>query len=833
MEGHGDRGSSTLQSRLSPLAPPFNPQPTLNLLANSCQQPLTASLDHSQSSDPSFSSLDSFSDLKLDAFQNYGHQSDMEVTDLPYDNPSGFDFDTQLRNYSQYPSLALEGNSMFALPYESDFDAMPLTKSSMPNLTHNLSGFGYVGQGADGGDGPSNVEQDKRRDHQFSRKEGSRPYESFLKQGKHPAEGLKPSGEFSNYMHEKLNGTIIGGDSQIKSRGTEGVNSESFPDSQVTSLKFSTSSDICSAATIQNIPHGQWSYAMPVVTWSSCNLDVDSYKRSFSQIDSLSAEPTVSPSKNNSLPALSYGSQGTCTTVSPLNPVLAVNSDFLGTNALDKNENSSVCNPEEFYGLNGCKPCSLKKPHVLLNGKGKAVCLDQSLIGKGNERKSDKSISDDGIDPLLVIKSELQPHAIKTGASVESSSKILDENDSDVDSPCWKGTQACRSPFGVAEPVCSINLEKESETRNSLNPLAPHFFPSNAKGSIDYHENECRRSDFSSFKTGESSAVYLSSRMLKNMDSTKVGSHPSELSNGIGAQCSNGISEAKKEYALVNSRSSSLIKSSHVVQPSLVEDYFTSNGKRVIGANAEGSLKGIENVVCSGLTSVPFLAKEHALSPTSGVARFTDLSEMHQDAWTNAEGSLKGIKDVVHTGQTRVPVLAKEQVSPSSSGVGLLSDLTETHQDVSKSLFTPPKIDVPKVINAMHDLTELIVQNCSNGLHSLNAYEHDIIQRIIHKLYVFSSNRVGQRISMPESTPTGTPYCPFKPTEHSKCSDVELRLAWTKTMAVPLEPDYQNYHEAQKSFYTVFTEKGLDSFSSCSDVWAEKGNDIIQGRLDV
>jgi hypothetical protein len=52
-------------------------------------------------------------------------------------------------------------------------------------------------------------------------------------------------------------------------------------------------------------------------------------------------------------------------------------------------------------------------------------------------------------------------------------------------------------------------------------------------------------------------------------------------------------------------------------------------------------------------------------------------------------------------------------------------------------------------------------------------------------------------------------------------------------MAVPHEPGYQNYHEAQKSIYTVFTEKALDSFSSCSDLWAEKGNDIIQVSLVV
>jgi hypothetical protein len=57
---------------------------------------------------------------------------------------------------------------------------------------------------------------------------------------------------------------------------------------------------------------------------------------------------------------------------------------------------------------------------------------------------------------------------------------------------------------------------------------------------------------------------------------------------------------------------------------------------------------------------------------------------------------------------------------------------------------------------------------------------------------------------------------------------MELKLAWTKTMAVPHELGNQNYHEGQKSYYTMFSEKGLNSFSSCSDVGTEKGNDIIQ-----
>ncbi|KAF5477955.1 hypothetical protein F2P56_004558 [Juglans regia] len=62
-----------------------------------------------------------------------------------------------------------------------------------------------------------------------------------------------------------------------------------------------------------------------------------------------------------------------------------------------------------------------------------------------------------------------------------------------------------------------------------------------------------------------------------------------------------------KEYALVNNSRSSLLDSAHFVQPSLVEDYFTSDGKLVIGANTEVPLKGIEDIVHSGSTGVPIL----------------------------------------------------------------------------------------------------------------------------------------------------------------------------------------------------------------------------------
>ncbi|KAB1200224.1 hypothetical protein CJ030_MR0G007803 [Morella rubra] len=515
---------------------------------------------------------------------------------------------------------------------------------------------------------------------------------------------------------------ILGGDKQIKSRGTKRVNAESFQDSnfRLTSFKFSSPSDMRSAAAPQNGPQGQWSYPMPAITRSSGNLDVGLHERSISLNSSSAAHAISTSTEKISGSALSFGSPGISTNLSAFNPVSSVNGNFSCFNAINNNENSRGCNSEKFSALPVFDPIHLKKSHVLLNAKGKEVCQDKSLTEKGSEKKSDKTVSDDGRDPLLLATSKLQSLVIKPGVSAQNSSKMLDENDSDLDSPIWKGTLASSQfPFGVSGSASSKCLCKELETSTSLNPLAPQFFPT------------------------------------------------------------------EKEYALVNtSRSSSFFNSAHIVQPSPLGDYFRSNLRLALG--------------------------------------------------TNAEGSLRGIKDVVHGGSERVPVLAKEHVlSPSSSGVGLITDVTETRQDVSMSLSTPPKRDAQILINAMHDLSELLVQNCSNGSYSLNGYEYDIIQHVINNLYAFSMNRVGQRTPMPESTQTGTLYSPNKSTEHCKSSSMELRVAWTKTMALPQESENNSYHEGKKSCHTGITEKELDSFSSCNGVGAEKSNDIIQVMTNI
>ncbi|KAB1200223.1 hypothetical protein CJ030_MR0G007802 [Morella rubra] len=205
MEGYGDKESSTSPSRLSPFAQPFSPQPTLNSLANSSQQPFAPSLDGSQSSDPSSSLLGSFSDLTLegdsefnvpwDAYDYCGHLSDMALMDFPCDNPPDFNYDGQSYLCPKDSSLALEGNRMLAVSYDPDIAAaLPSSKCLMPNYTQNLLGISNVSQRVDSGkvaqrvssgDWLCNMEQDKKKDHErsFFWNEGSSACESLQKQG--------------------------------------------------------------------------------------------------------------------------------------------------------------------------------------------------------------------------------------------------------------------------------------------------------------------------------------------------------------------------------------------------------------------------------------------------------------------------------------------------------------------------------------------------------------------------------------------------------------------------------------------------------------------------
>lgn len=357
-----------------------------------------------------------------------------------------------------------------------------------------------------------------------------------------------------------------------------------------------------------------------------------------------------------------------------------------------------------------------------LSGKMVLRDHDKSLVEKGKEIINGKSVSHISSDLLVMEKSELQVTSADdfnlensctmAGIGLKSSSIMLDENESDLDSPCWKGLQNSKKfPSGDSESLNSHSLVNESEAGSSLNPQAPQFFPSHAKGSGDYFKNNYVGDFFSSFAEGEFSNSNLSCKEKQLMDTYKAGPEPPGLSNAAGLKppglnnatgyrLFNGDHELGKESVMLKyTKSSSSLSSSQMAKPCLVDGVFTSKAMAV-----------------------------------------TEV---------NVEGFANGTKDTVHNRPVNMSVFAMGHIpNLSSSEVGALNDCSEILQFLSQSLSKCPKINIGIIVNVIHYLSELLVQNRSNDLDSLNEHEHEIIRHIINNLCMLIKHRVGDKTPM-------------------------------------------------------------------------------------
>ncbi|KAJ0105563.1 hypothetical protein Patl1_17371 [Pistacia atlantica] len=402
------------------------------------------------------------------------------------------------------------------------------------------------------------------------------------------------------------------------------------------------------------------------------------------------------------------------------------------------------------------------EPHSLLNANDKIVCHEKVPIGKGKEKKNGEHANNEAIDSLVMATRKLsitsldcpdvfslETDGTKSGVPVQNSSVVLDQNDSDsdVDSPCWIGTGAYQSPFEVTKPVGSQLPKIEIEARKTLNPLAPHFFPESAKQLANFHESDSNGNDHLSFMMDLCAGFAFSTKEQRFVDSVKAGAYSSEMSNVIGTQCSNNIHDGGKIYSLPKKSNNLSVPNSLLGdQPFLVEDYLTSSGQGVTGADVTGPMKNIKDTVSDGSSCV-----------TSAVTgNFRTLSCSRDGVPSVVDGKLQG---------------------------------------ASKS--TSPKLDVQSVISTMHDLSKLLLWNYSNDLDSINEHEHDVIQQIINNLNICMTNKVGQRISIPESGHHCTLHSPMKLSDCNK----EFKLTRLKTMTVPHD------WERQKSWSTRFDKK--------------------------
>ncbi|KAJ7968741.1 Endochitinase A-like [Quillaja saponaria] len=688
---------------------------------------------------------DSVGFAKLGAYGPHARQSGTSTTSFPYDISSGTEAKS---SFSQYPSVEFQGDGDFGVLHGSASDVMPFNEFALPIYSQHFTGLGYAGlNGLD----QSCVKQGKSADYHgilFTKENnggGSAADENILKKGKSASDG--PVGEGSDIVMAK--------EMQVKSSVTEQIGAESgsylMLDSEICPFKYSVSSD--SGIKMKSAPPIQLSFPPPVVSGSASNANFALDMRSFSQIHSctnIHNNPDL-PEKNYEQAVLN-GSSGGSPSILHYNHFSLENSSFTSKRAVNKNGNSSDCNTSAAE---------------VLSAEDK-----KSSIGEGKENKNGKSVSDDVTDNSLMAKcrlritssyfSNIDPDGTKK--AVENSSEMYD-NESDLDSPCWKGTMASlQSPLEVSGSESSLLLQKELEKCNRLNPMAPQFFPGNTERS-NYQGKEFAKDDLSSHKNSALFSVDLSASEHSYDKSIASGLQPLQLRRGITIKCPNNSHEREKEYGSRNeTKSSFVLDSPSIIQPS------ASNGRLLTAVDFEGSLKGNKDSVVS------FCPMDHAPSQLSSTV--------------------------------------------------VLTDLIGTLQDVSKSLSASPNVDVQLVVNAMHALSDLLVQNVSNGSDSYNEHRLDMIWHIINNLHMFKTNYIEQSTPILESTRAGIQYCHNKPSELPK-SDMQFGERSAGTMAVPHELHYQNDCVRQKCS-TVFVKKGLDSFPSCSGVGTVEGNEIVQ-----
>ncbi|KAJ6724190.1 hypothetical protein OIU85_022148 [Salix viminalis] len=142
-------------------------------------------------------------------------------------------------------------------------------------------------------------------------------------------------------------------------------------------------------------------------------------------------------------------------------------------------------------------------------------------------------------------------------------------------------------------------------------------------------------------------------------------------------------------------------------------------------------------------------------------------------------------------------------ISSSSHRVGVSSALSETHGLVTKPLCTPPKLDIQIVVKTMNQMSELLMQNCTNDSDSLNEHEHDIMKRIVYNLNACIRKRVREHTLTSESIHPRNSYRAMKSADLNKqCWNMELQAK-----------------RAEATSSTDLRDRFLDSLRSLRRLW--------------
>ncbi|KAK7245534.1 hypothetical protein RIF29_40380 [Crotalaria pallida] len=345
--------------------------------------------------------------------------------------------------------------------------------------------------------------------------------------------------------------------------------------------------------------------------------------------------------------------------------------------------------------VDGLNPCLAVSDDIFKTSTGTIGGKDILPNSIGSTHASDESsflMSNCKLAPLNLSTTDMS--SAKKTCQVQTSNNSGD-SDSDVDSPCWKGTIAlCPTPSETSGSIKFHRVEKAAEKHNSLNPLAPQFFPGIGYIKDDFLPSISSASVATNSVSGED--ILMKTVMVES---------PVELNKGIELQHSSDIYGRKKTFSVLDDKKCSSVNTvlnSHcmTIQSSSKLDCPASKGMLATIVD-DDVVKGTKDSRASESISAVFPANGHSSMTTSTI---------------------------------------------SSSRVGVDTDLFKILEGVLKSLIKSPKPDSQIIVSGMHVLSELLVQTCVDSVNSFDERDHDMIEQIINNLNYICSKRYGQMI---------------------------------------------------------------------------------------
>ncbi|KAM7279357.1 hypothetical protein ACFE04_006491 [Oxalis oulophora] len=308
--------------------------------------------------------------------------------------------------------------------------------------------------------------------------------------------------------------------------------------------------------------------------------------------------------------------------------------------------------------------------------------------------------------------------------SIGNSSLSCDYDDSDIDSPCWKGTLN-QSTFGVSKPVDAHVFKIEAKC---LNPRALQFYP--GSGKIDhetFHEKECANVFSAETEHLRNSSVAESAGLTETLLCSSMAA--TQKFDVPKTNC--GVSEHVVDAKIKNSA-----EEINGLNP-LAPQFYPSNGKIQVNHRAKECV----------IDDSPYVVKPTSLA-------VVPAAQVHQN-FLFGSSSNNEASDFQDSRESENAVLTSSFLSNRENDVdspfyevGASSESSKTFSGDSKR--NTPKISVHMLINSMHEMSEKLIQNCTNGFYSLSEQQQKKIENIISNLHTCTRKKDQQRISKPD-----------------------------------------------------------------------------------